>query len=99
MLIETGLSLTLSLGWRVPALYLAVGQPFLPPGGSAWAICLIWAASGTAGYLVDKVRLHSPCRGLRSPICHQSTASPVLLHKRTHRQLVSGSCTSPARWA
>ena len=83
----------------MPALYLAVGQPFLPPGGSAWAICLIWAASGTAGYLVDKVRLHFPRRGLRSHAWHQRTASPALLHKWTHTQLVHGSCTSPARWA
>ncbi|KAK9826729.1 hypothetical protein WJX81_002380 [Elliptochloris bilobata] len=40
------------------ALYLAVGRPFLPPSGSAWAICMIWVVSGTCGYLVDK--LHFP---------------------------------------
>ena len=94
-----GLLLTLSLGWDVPALYLAVGQPFLPPGGSAWAICLVWAASGTAGYLVDKVRLHFPLRSLRSHVGTRALPSLCRSTSGLTRRGERGSCTSPARWA
>lgn len=45
-----------SLMWVRAALYLATGSTFLPPDGSAWAVCLVWAVSGTCGYIVDKVR-------------------------------------------
>ncbi|CAL5227266.1 g10197 [Coccomyxa viridis] len=40
------------------ALLLAIGNPFLPPKGPAWAILLIWVIAGSCGYLVDK--LHFP---------------------------------------
>ncbi len=36
-------------------LFLAIGKPFLPPQGPAWAIIFIWVVSGTCGYVVDKV--------------------------------------------
>ncbi|EIE25667.1 hypothetical protein COCSUDRAFT_46326 [Coccomyxa subellipsoidea C-169] len=39
-------------------LFLAIGKPFLPPQGPAWAIIFIWVVSGTCGYVVDK--LHFP---------------------------------------
>ena len=37
------------------ALFLAIGNPFLPPKGPAWAILLIWVVAGSCGYVVDKV--------------------------------------------
>lgn len=40
------------------ALLLAIGNPFLPPKGPAWAILLIWVIAGSCGYLVDKVCFH-----------------------------------------
>ncbi|CAK0757076.1 hypothetical protein CVIRNUC_002510 [Coccomyxa viridis] len=39
-------------------LFLAIGKPFLPPKGPAWAILIIWVVSGSFGYVVDK--LHFP---------------------------------------
>ena len=42
---------------RCPAaLFLAIGSPFLPPQGSAWAVIFIWAVAGTSGYLAEKAR-------------------------------------------
>ncbi|BDA43853.1 Sodium/hydrogen exchanger 9B2 [Coccomyxa sp. Obi] len=39
-------------------LFLAIGKPFLPPMGPAWAVIIIWIVAGSCGYLVDK--LHFP---------------------------------------
>lgn len=36
------------------ALYLAIGNPFLP-NGPAWAIMLMWAVSSVCGWLFEKV--------------------------------------------
>ena len=36
-------------------LYLAIGQPFLPPNGPAWAIGFIWISALTLGMITDRV--------------------------------------------
>ena len=49
------LNLAQSVVQAFAGLLFAIGNPFLPPKGPAWAILLIWVVSGSCGYLVDKV--------------------------------------------
>jgi len=42
-------------------LYLAIGGPFLPSHGPAWAIIFIWFCATVLGFGLDRVRLcHMP---------------------------------------
>ena len=70
-------------------LFLAIGNPFLPPHGSAWAILFIWAVAGACGYLVEKVSL---CWA------HAILNMHATRHLLTHRWM-RRSCTSLARSA
>ena len=74
---------------RCPAaLFLAIGSPFLPPQGSAWAVIFIWAVAGTSGYLAEKARpkpLHACCylqlRGWLILMPHSSSTGDRCSHR------------------
>ena len=53
-------------------LFLAIGKPFLPPKGPAWAILIIWVVSGSFGYVVDKVREASHTRACQEAVPHMT---------------------------
>lgn len=41
------------------SLYLAIGKPFLPTQGPAWAIVFVWFCALVMGFAVDRVRLYT----------------------------------------